>query len=85
MLSKTGSHAFDWSIGPTLFAKPRDTITWARHQMRSPTRILWFLRKISDFFLQKFFSIFFSDLFKVFNFNYKLNSHVKTTFLDTGI
>ena len=35
--------------------------------------------------MQKFFSIFFSDLFKVFNFNYKLNSHVKTTFLDTGI
>ena len=31
-----GSQVFDWSICPPLFAKPRDTITWAWHQMRSP-------------------------------------------------
>ena len=39
-----GSHAFDWSIGPTLFAKPRDTITWARHQMRAPAIIFHTIR-----------------------------------------
>ena len=40
-----GSHRFDWSIGPPLFAKPRDTITWARHQIRSPAIIFHTMRR----------------------------------------
>ena len=38
------SHRFDWYLGPPLFAKPRDTITWARHQMRSPAIIFHTMR-----------------------------------------
>ena len=36
---KVGSYRFDWYLGPPLFAKPRDTITWTPHQMRSPAII----------------------------------------------
>ena len=55
--NRTGSHRFDWYLGPPLFAKPRDTITWARPKNERQHRVA---EKIPDFFVKKFFfSIFF--------------------------
>ena len=44
IVNKSGSHGFGWSTGRPLFAKPWDTITWARHQMRSPAIIFHTMR-----------------------------------------